>query len=138
VRSAHLRTRVALGAALLGVALAALAESWDPADVAEAEQLRAEEAARAAAYRARVARGDVRSARAPMPREAPQRPGDGSAGDTLRGAAEIADLIERLLRGEGAAPRRAPQRDERRESERREGGADAWWEEEERRMRGER
>lgn len=74
--------------------LVARAESWDAAEVAEAEQLRAAEAARAKDYRERVARGDVRGAAAPMPREAPQQP-EGSAGDALRGAADVIDVIER-------------------------------------------
>ena len=87
-----------LGAGLLvALSLAPLvarAENWDAAEVAEAEQLRAAEAARAKGYRERVARGAVRGAAAPMPREAPQKPED-SAGDALRGAADIIDVIER-------------------------------------------
>jgi hypothetical protein len=117
------------------------AESWDPAEVAEAEQLRAAEAERAAAYRARVARGDVRAARAPMPREAPQRAD--SAGDALRDAADVADFIERLLGRPGPnAEERARERESRREErrrrerERRRDATAEWWEEEERRLRG--
>jgi hypothetical protein len=114
--------RAALLVALSLAPLGARAETWDAAEVAEAEKLRAAEAARAAAYRTRVARGDVRGAAAPMPREAPQRP-DASAGDALREAADIVDLLDRWFgRAEDeAAPPRQPTRDElrRRERERR-------------------
>jgi hypothetical protein len=127
--------RLALVAALLLAPLLALAEAWDAGEVAEAEQLRVAEAARAAEYRRRVARGDVRAAAAPMPRAAPDSPGD-----ALRDAADIVDFIERLLRGGGdrAEPRRSPERDElrRRERERRRRDAEPWWEEEEERLRG--
>ena len=99
-------SRAALALSLLAAPLAARAERWDPAEVAAAEKLRAAEAERAAEYRQRVARGDVRGARAPMPREAPQRPG--SPGDALRDAADLVDFIERLFGG--AEPRRAPER----------------------------
>lgn len=95
-----LLTRAALLGALIATPLAARAEAWDPAEVAEAEQLRVAEAERAALYRERVARGDVRGARAPMPREAPQRP-PRAAGDPLRDAADVVDFIERLF-GRGA------------------------------------
>jgi len=96
--------RAALLAALALAPLPARAESWGAAEIAEAERLRAEEAARARDYRERVARGDVRGAAAPMPREAPQTP-ETSPGDALRGAADIVDLIERLL-GRAAGERR--------------------------------
>jgi hypothetical protein len=86
--------RAALLAARALAPRAARAESWGAAEVAEAERLRAEEAAHAKDYRERVARGDVRGAAAPMPREAPQTP-ETSPGDALRGAADIIDSIQR-------------------------------------------
>ena len=134
------RARSALLVALLLAPLLALAETWAPAEVAEAERFRAEEAARAAAYRERVARGDVRAAAAPMPREAPQTP-DGPSGEPLRKAADIVDLLERWFgkndQEAQPAPEREPTREElrRRSRERRRDGADAWWDEEERRTR---
>jgi hypothetical protein len=138
----------ALAAALLAFApLSARADAWDPGEVAEAEKLRAGEAARAALYRERVARGEVRAASAPMPREAPQRPD--SAGAALRDAADVVDFIERLFGRGRDAPEREARREERErererrrdelrrlERERRDPAAD-WWEEEERRLRGE-
>ncbi len=132
-----------VGALLIAFSVtpAAFAEAWDPGELAEAEKLRAAEAARAAAYRERVARGDVRAAAAPMPREAPQKPGDPSAGEALRDAADLVDLLERWFGGEGEADAaREPRREElrQRERERRQPGADPWWEEEERRTRGPR
>jgi hypothetical protein len=129
---------------LLGSALAASAEAWDPADVAEAKRLQAEEAARAAEYRRRVARGDIRAESAPMPREAPQRPDDGGEVETL------GDFFDRLFRrAEGPRSERGRSREELRREQRekrrveREPARDAreaddWWEEEERRMRGAR
>lgn len=135
---------------LLGSALGASAEAWDPADVAEAKRLQAEEAARAAEYRRRVARGDIRAESAPMPREAPQRPDDRGEVETL------GDFFDRLFRraderGRAEGPRRErgrsreelrrEQREKRRvEREPARGAreADDWWEEEERRMRGAR
>ncbi len=132
--------RHALLAAFLFAPRIALAESWNPAELAEAEKLRSDEAARALAYRERVARGEVRAAAAPMPREAPQTPGDRAPGDALRGAADIVDLLERWLGDDEAEaePPREPTRDELRQEqrERRQRGADAWWEEEERRTQG--
>ena len=99
------RVRAALLAALLAAPLAARGETWDPVEIAEAEKLRVAEAERAAAYRERVARGDVRGARAPMPREAPQRP-ERAPGDALRDAADLVDFIERLFGGSAGAGRR--------------------------------
>lgn len=138
---------LALVAMLLGLASAsARAEDWDPAEVAAAERLRAEAAARAADYRERVARGYVRSDAAPRARAAPdsgvREPG--SAGDSLREAADLADLLERWFGGgparegdldepphaERSAPPRSPDarpRDERTPAE-------EWWREEERRL----
>jgi hypothetical protein len=132
------RARRALLAASLLVAPHAHAETWDPAEVAEAEKLRVEEAARAAEYRERVAHGDVRAAAAPMPRDAPQTPRE-SAAEPLRDAADIVELIERLLGripADEAAPPPEPTREQlrSRERERHRDGADAWWEEEERRL----
>lgn len=137
---------LALFAALLLAPALARADAWDPGEVAEAEKLRADEAARAAAYRERVANGEVRAAAAPMPREAPSARGEGSAGAPLRDAADLIDRIERWLGGgrERAAPPPetppASRREElrRRERERRGGDADAWWDEEERRTQGSR
>jgi hypothetical protein len=129
---------------LLGPALGASAEAWDPADVSEAKRLQAEEAARAAEYRRRVARGDIRAESAPMPREAPQRPDDGGEVETL------GDFFDRLFRrADGSRRERGRSREELRREQRekrrveRERARDAreaddWWEEEERRMRGAR
>jgi hypothetical protein len=101
-----LNARLVRAALLAALALGPLAARADfgAAEVAEAERLRVEEAARARDYRERVARGDVRGAAAPMPRQAPQTP-ETSPGDALRGAAEIVDLIERLL-GQASGERR--------------------------------
>lgn len=126
------RRAAALGAALLIGSGAALAESWDATEVAEARRLQAEEAARAAAYRARVARGDVRSESAPMPRRAPQTPGEGAPGDPLRDAADLVDELERWLRG--VVPRDGTREELRRRARERRSGADGWWEEEKRRL----
>ena len=145
------RLRGAVAAIALLAPLALFAEAWDSAEVAEAQKLQAAEAARAAEYRARVARGEVRSARAPMPREAPGRP-DGSAGDSLREAADVVDFIERLFgRRERGADERARERERelegraserarceqlrRRARDRRSDPADDWWREEEERLR---
>lgn len=129
---------LALLVALSFAALAAHAESWDPGEVAAAEKLRAEEAARAAAYRERVARGDVRGAAAPQARSAPQAAarGDEPASEALREAADIVELIEGWF-GRGAEDvREVPRREERRrERERSRGDGDDWWAEEERRLR---
>jgi hypothetical protein len=100
--------RAGLLATLSLAALGARAETWGTAEVAEAERLRAAEAARASDYRERVARGDVRGAAAPMPREAPQTP-EASPGDALRGAADIVDLIERWF-GDAERERRRERR----------------------------
>ena len=137
------RTRAGLLLALWLAPQLALAETWNPTEVAEAEKLRAAEAARATDYRARVARGEVRSAAAPMPREAPQTPGDRPAGEPLREAADIVDLLERWFgsdREQPAQPERDPQRDELRRHKRdpHRDDADAWWREERRRARGTR
>jgi hypothetical protein len=136
--------RAALLASALGAALAARAGTWDPADVAAAERMRAEESARASEYRRRVARGDVRADAAPMPRSAPQT--TPAPGDTLRDAADLVDWLDRVFGREGrrdATPRgeertREELRREQREKRRPRSGADDWWDEEERRMRGTR
>jgi hypothetical protein len=125
-------------AALALAPRAAHAESWDPGEVAAAERLRAEEAARAAAYRERVARGDVRAAAAPQARSAPQTParGDEPASEALREAADIVELIEGWFGGGAEDVRAEPRREERRrERERSRGDGDDWWAEEERRLR---
>jgi len=139
---------VALAFGLSVAATLASAETWDPADVAEAQRLQAEEAARAAEYRRRVARGDIRAESAPMPREAPQRPEDGGEVETL------GDFFDRLFRRaeeraeeRAAEPRRERSREELRREQRerrrmerarrdaeRAREADDWWDEEERRM----
>jgi hypothetical protein len=142
--------RLGLALALFGTAALASAETWDPADVAEAQRLQREEAARAAEYRERVARGDIRAESAPMPREAPQRPeggGPSTLGDFLdrlfRRAEERAEPSERprsraQLRREQRERQRAQR--ERRGEERwqdredRANDAENWWDEEERRM----
>ncbi len=129
---------LALLVALPFAALAAHAESWDPGEVAAAEKLRAEEAARAAAYRERVTRGDVRAAAAPQARSAPQTParGDEPASEALREAADIVELIEGWFGGGEEDLRAAPRREERRrERARSRGDGDDWWAEEERRLR---
>ena len=151
---------LAIALLLFGAATAAGAEAWDPADVAEAKRLQAEEAARAAEYRQRVARGDIRAESAPMPREAPQRPDDGEEVETLGG---FLDRLFRRAEERAKEPRREressreelrrEQRErqraerERRAAERareweererdwedRSSDADNWWDEEERRM----
>jgi hypothetical protein len=137
--------RFAAGAVLLGAPRLVLAEIWDPAEVREAHRLQAEEAGRAADYRARVARGDVRAASAPMPRSAPQTPGE-----PLRDVADWVDRLERWLEGRGGDGPRGRRRDElrrrereqqreraerwREEEERRRERGEEWWEEEERRL----
>jgi hypothetical protein len=124
----------------LGVPALANAERWDPGDVAAAEKLQREESERAAAYRRRVARGDVRAASAPMPRSAPEARGAPSAGDTLRDAADVVDRLGRWLEGREREAEAASARERRRlrERERARRGAEDWWEEEERRLEGER
>lgn len=129
---------LALLSALSFAALAAQAESWDPGEVAAAEKLREEEAARAASYRERVARGDIRAAAAPQARSAPQTPtrGDEPASEALREAADIVELIEGWFGGGDEDVRDEPRREERRRERRRSRyDGDDWWAEEERRLR---
>ena len=106
----------ALLAALAIAPRPAHAESWDPGEVAAAEKLRAEATARAASYRERVARGDVRAAAAPQTRSAPQTPGQGdeSASEGLREAADIVEVLERWLGGGGQELPLEPRQEERR------------------------
>ncbi len=128
---------LALCAALWLAAPAAHAESWDPAEVAAAEKLRASEAARAAEYRERVAQGDVRAAAAPQSRAAPQTPEreDEAASEALREAADIVEVIERWFGGRDAEEREAAPREERhRERARSRETGDDWWAEEQRRL----
>lgn len=129
---------LALLVALSFAALTAHAESWDPGEVAAAEKLRAEEAARAVAYRERVARGDVRAAAAPQARSAPQTAarGDEPASESLREAADIVELIEGWFGGGDEDVREEPRREERRRDRGpSRGDGDDWWAEEERRLR---
>jgi len=96
-----------------------------------------DESERAAAYRERVARGDVRAASAPMPRNAPEAPRDPSAGEALRDAADIVDRLERWLEGREREVDEESERRRLRERERaRRGASEDWWEEEERRLEG--
>ncbi|HEU4431312.1 MAG TPA: hypothetical protein VFT98_21310, partial [Myxococcota bacterium] len=83
----------------LGIPALASAERWDPGDVAAAEKFQREESERAAEYRRRVARGDVRSASAPMPRSAPEARRNPSGGEALRDAADVVERLERWLEG---------------------------------------
>lgn len=120
----------------LGVPALASAERWDAGDVAAAEKFQREESERAAEYRRRVARGDVRSASAPMPRSAPEARRDAPAGDALRDAADVVDRLERWLAGRAREAEAENDRARRRlrERERARRGAEDWWAEEERRL----
>jgi hypothetical protein len=133
-RACAVQLAVALTLQLAVPALAS-AERWDAGDVAAADRFQREESERAAKYRRRVARGDVRSASAPMPRNAPEaRRSPASPGDALRDAADVVDRIERWLEGEAREAERESERGRLRERERARRGADDWWAEEERRL----
>jgi hypothetical protein len=119
----------------LGVPALAGAESWPTGDVAAAEEFQREESARAAAYRKRVAEGDVRADAAPQPRSAPEASGRHSASDKLRDSADWVERLERWLEEmEADGLREEPLGEEGPERPERSDEPDDWWAEEERRL----
>ena len=132
---AERRALPALGLILLA-GVGAWGDAWSSNEVAAAARWQQEEAARASAYRERVAHGDLRAESAPRPRSAPDLPPasreEPPPAPTPR---DLVEMIEHIL-GTPAPPERDREGRpvEPRGASPRPPSADDWWAEEERRL----